>query len=325
MRRREVITLIGGAAAWPFAARAQRPAMPVIGYLSTLSPDTNAPRLQAFERGLKEFGFVENQNVAIEYRFVQGQYDRLPAMAEELLRHRVAVIVAVGGEQSALAAKAATATIPIVFVMGSDPVKAGLVAGYNRPGGNATGINILTDMLEAKRLGLLHELVPQTAIGFLCNPRFASAESQLRDVQEAARALGVAIRVLPASSEREIDAAFETAARESIRALTVGADPFLTLNRDKIIALAARAVLPTMYEFREHTAAGGLMSYGIDVADMYRHVGAYVGRILKGEKPADLPVVQPTKFEFIINLKTAKALGIEIPARLLSIADEVIE
>jgi ABC-type uncharacterized transport system substrate-binding protein len=324
-RRKFLATLLGGAAAWPLAARAQQSPMPVIGYLSTLSPATNAPRLAAFERGLKEFGFVGNRNVAIEYRYVQGQYDRLPAMAEELVRRRAAVVVAVGGEQSALAVKAATATIPIVFVMGSDPVKAGLVASYNRPGGNITGINIITDTLESKRLGLLHELTSQATVGYVWNPRFASAESQLRDVQEAAHALGVTIRVLPASNDREIATAFDTATREHIGALAVAADPFLTLNRGKIIALAARAALPAIYEFREHASDGGLMSYGIDVADAYRQVGAYTARILKGEKPAELPVLQPTKFEFVINLKTAKALGIEIPARLLSIADDVIE
>jgi len=325
MNRRRFISLLGGAAAWPLAARAQRPAMPVIGYLSTLSPEINAPRQAAFERGLKEFGFVANRDVAIEYRYTQGQYDRLPAMAEELVRRQAAVVVAVGGEQSALAAKAATTTIPIVFVMGSDPIKAGLVASYNRPAGNITGVNIVNDTLESKRLGLLHELAPQAIVGYLWNPRFASAESELRDAQEAARAIGVTIRVLSAGDDGEIAAAFETATQERIGALAVAADPFLTLNRGKIIALAARAALPAIYEFREHAADGGLMSYGIDVADAYRQAGAYAGRILKGEKPAQLPVLQPTKFEFVINLKTAKALGIEIPARLISIADDVIE
>jgi putative ABC transport system substrate-binding protein len=324
--RREFITLLGGAAAtWPVATRAQQQTMPVIGYLSTLAPDVNAPRGAAFERGLKELGFVANRDVVIEYRYVQGQYDRLPTMAEELVRGQVAVVVAVGGEQSALAAKTATATIPIVFVLGSDPVKAGLVASYNRPGGNVTGVNIVTDTLESKRLGLLHELTPQAIVGYLWNPRFASAESELRDVHQAAHAIGVTIRVLPAGDVEEIAAAFETMTRERIGALVVAADPFLTLNRGKIIALAARAALPAIYEFREHVVDGGLMSYGIDVADAYRQAGAYAGRILKGEKPAQLPVLQPTKFEFVINSKTAKALDIEIPARLISIADEVIE
>jgi putative ABC transport system substrate-binding protein len=327
MRRREFVTLLGGAAvAWPLAARAQQPATPVIGFLSTLSLESNTPRLAAFDRALKEFGFVDGRNVAIEYRFVQGQYDRLPAMAAELTRRQVAVIVAAGGEPSALAAKSATSTIPIVFVMGSDPVKAGLVASYNRPGGNLTGINILTDTLEAKRLGLLRELVPQaSAIGLLWNPRFASAESQLRDVQEAARGLNMTVRGLPASTDREIELAFEIVAQERIRALAVAADPFLTMSGDKIVALAARAAVPAMYEFRGQAAAGGLMSYGIDVVDVYRQAGVYVGRILKGEKPTDLPVLQPTKFELVINLKTAKALGLTFPPGLLSIADEVIE
>ena len=240
MRRREFITLVGSAAAaWPLAARAQR-AMPVIGFLSTLSPESNAPRLAAFGRALSEFGLVDGRNVAIEYRFVQGQYDRLSEMANELSRRQVAVIVAAGGEPSALAAKSATSTIPIVFVMGSDPVKAGLVASYNRPGGNLTGINILTDTLEAKRLGLLHELVPQAGtVGFLWNPRFASADSQLRDVQEAARIVSMTIRVLPASNDREIELAFEIVAQEQIRALAVAADPFLTMSGGKIVALAA--------------------------------------------------------------------------------------
>jgi putative ABC transport system substrate-binding protein len=327
MKRRAFITLLGGATvAWPLAVRAQQAAMPVIGFLSTLSPESNTPRLAAFDRALKEFGFVDGRNVAIEYRFVQGQYDRLPEMADELIRRQVAVIVAAGGEPSALAAKSATSTTPIVFVMGSDPVKAGLVTSYNRPGGNLTGINILTDTLEAKRLGLLRELVPRAAaVGLLWNPRFASAESQLRDVQEAARVINMTIRVLPASTDREIELAFETVAQERIRALAVAADPFLTMSGDKIVALAARAAVPAMYEFRGQVAAGGLMSYGIDIVDVYRQAGVYVGRILKGEKPADLPVLQPTKFELVINLKTAKALGLTIPDKLLALADEVIE
>jgi putative ABC transport system substrate-binding protein len=327
MKRRDFIRLLGGAAvAWPRAVCAQQAAVPVIGFLSTLSPESNTPRLAAFDRALKEVGFVDGRNVAIEYRFVQGQYDRLPEMADELIRRQVAVIVAAGGEPSALAAKSATSTTPIVFVMGSDPVKAGLVTSYNRPGGNLTGINILTDTLEAKRLGLLRELVPRAAaVGLLWNPRFASAESQLRDVQEAARVINMTIRALPASTDREIELAFETVAQERIRALAVAADPFLTMSGDKIVALAARVAVPAMYEFRGQVAAGGLMSYGIDVVDVYRQAGVYVGRILKGEKPADLPVLQPTKFELVINLKTAKALGLNVPDRLLALADEVIE
>jgi putative ABC transport system substrate-binding protein len=327
VRRRQFITLLGGAAvAWPLAARGQQSPMPVIGFLSTLSSEANAPRLAAFGQALKEFGFADGQNVAIEYRFVQGQYNRLPEMAHELTRHQVAVIVAAGGESSALAAKSATSTIPIVFVMGSDPVRAGLVTSYNRPGGNLTGINILTDTLEAKRLGLLREMVPEaTVIGVLWNPRFASAESQLRDIQEAARAINMTIRALPASTDREIELAFEILAQEQIRALAVAADPFLTMSGDKIVALAARAAVPAMYEFRGQVAAGGLMSYGIDIVDVYRQAGVYVGRILRGEKPADLPVLQPTKFEFVINLRTVKTLGLNVPPTLLALADEVIE
>ena len=327
MRGREFITLLGGAAAsWPLAASAQQAVMPVIGFLHTRSRETFMPNVATFLKALSDAGYVEGQNIAMEYRFVDGQYDRLPAMAAELVRRPVAVLVAGGGEPSALAAKAATSSIPIVFVVGSDPVKAGLVVNYNRPGGNVTGMNILTDFLETKRLGLLHVLVPPAAtIGYLSNPRFASAVGQLQEVAEAARAIAVTVRVLPASNETEIDAAFETIARERIPALALGADPFLDNSRDRIIALAARHAVPTMYQFREHAIAGGLASYGVNAADMYRQLGVYVARILRGEKPADLPILQPTKFEFILNLKTAKTLGLPIPAAVLSIADEVIE
>jgi putative tryptophan/tyrosine transport system substrate-binding protein len=327
VNRRHFITLLGGAAAWPLAARAQQQAMPVIGYLSSLSPEGNAPRQAAFRVGLSEQGFVEGRNVAVEYRFANGQYERLPAMAEELARRSVAVIVAVGGEPSPVAAKAATSTIPIVFVMGSDRVQVGLVARYNRPGGNATGMNLFTDTLGAKRLGLLHELAPHAAtVGFLNNPRFPKAQNQLRDAQEAARVLGLTLRILSVSTEQEIDAAFAIIAQERIGALSVGADPFLTtVGRDRIIAAAAHARVPAIYEFREQTAAGGLMSYGIDVADVYRQIGVCAGRILKGEKPGDLPVVQPTKFEFVINIRAAKKLDLDVPPMLVARADEVIE
>jgi putative tryptophan/tyrosine transport system substrate-binding protein len=326
MKRREFITLLGGAAAvWPLAARAQQAAMPVVGFLHARSPDDIAYQIAAFRRGLAENGYVEGQGVTIEYRFASGRYDQLPAMAAELARQPVAVLTACS-DPAALAAKAATSTIPIVFLVGDDPVKLGLVASYNRPGGNATGMNILTAALESKRLRLLRELVPQAeTIGYLLNPNYAQAERQLRDVQEAARLIGVRINVLRASHDREIDAVFETVVQQRIPALAVGADPFLDTQRDKMIALAARHAVPTMYQFREHAAAGGLMSYGIDLTDMYRQAGAYTGRILKGVKPADLPVMQPTKFEFIINLKTAKALGIKFSDDLLSLADEVIE
>jgi putative ABC transport system substrate-binding protein len=325
MKRRAFITLLGGAAAWPLAARAQQQPMPVIGFLHTRSQDA-FPTYAGFLKGLDAAGFIEGRNVRIEYRWAAGQYDRLPAMAADLAGQQVNVLVAGGGELSPLAAKAATSTIPIVFSIGSDPIKAGL-ASYHRPGGNITGINILTDLLEAKRLGLLHQLVPQTAtIGFLWNPRFApAAENQMPDAQAAARALGLQLRALSASSASEIDAAFDTIRTERIQALSVSADPFLDVSRDRIIALAARHHVPTIYQFREHAVAGGLMSYGIDLDEVYRQVGVYAGRILKGEKPADLPVLQPTKFQFVINLKTAKALGVKISDNLLSLADEVIE
>jgi putative tryptophan/tyrosine transport system substrate-binding protein len=327
MRRRAFITLLGGAAVWPLAARAQQGSTPVIGFLHTRSQQDAFRSYAAFLKGLGETGFVEGRNVRIESRWAAGQYDQLPTLAAELVRQQVNVLVAGGGELSPLAAKAATSTIPIVFSIGSDPVKAGLVASYPRPGGNITGINILTDLLEAKRLGLLHELVPRAAtIGFLWNPRFASAaENQLPNAQEAARALALTLRALPATTVSEIDVAFDIITKERILALAVSADPFLDINRDRIIALAARHSVPAMYQFREHAVAGGLMSYGIDLDDVYRQVGGYAARVLKGERPEDLPVLQPTKFQFVINLRTAKALGVNISDNLLSLADEVIE
>ena len=327
MKRREFIMLIGGAAAaWPLAVRAQQAAMPVIGYLSARSPDDTAHLVVAFRKGLSESGFVEGQNVTIEYRWALGQHDQLPALALELVQRPVDVIVSTGGESAALAAKRATSTIPIAFVIGSDPVILRLAASYNQPGGNATGINILTAALEPKRLGILHQLVPQAeTIAVLLNPNFPSYERQLRDVQEAARAMGLKIHVLRAATDREIDTAFETVAQEHIAAITVAADPFFDTRRDKLVALAARHAVPTMYHFREFAAAGGLISYGIDLRDTYRQIGVYAGRILRGTKPANLPVLQPTKFEFVINLKTAKALGLTIPSGVLSTADAVIE
>jgi putative tryptophan/tyrosine transport system substrate-binding protein len=280
----------------------------------------------AFRRGLAENGTIEGQSVTVEYRWALGQNDRLPALAADLARRPVAVLVSVGAEPSALAAKAATATIPIVSVFAADPVASGLVASLNRPGGNVTGISNLNATLEAKRLGLLHELVPQAAtIGILLNPNFPSAASQLRDIQEAARTIGLQFHVLRASTDREIDTAFESVAQHRIPALAVTTDSFFITRRDKLTALAARQRVPTMYSLRDFAAAGGLMSYGIDLLDAYRQAGVYTGRILKGEKPADLPVMQSTKFEFVINLKTAKALGFTIPAGLISFADEVIE
>ena len=326
MRRRDFITLLGGAAVtWPLAARAQRPAMPVIGFLSSRSPDDTANLVAAFRRGLADSGYIEGQTVTIEYKWALGQYDRLPAMAVELTRRPVAVLVTTGGEPSALAAKTATSSIPIVFAMG-DPVKRGLAASLNRPGGNATGMSILSPDLEAKRLGLLHEILPQAVIlGVLLNPNFPPAQEQLDEVQEAARATGLQIHVLRASIDREIDAAFEAVARLRVAALSVTSDPFFDTRRDKLIALAARYAVPTMYQFREYAVAGGLMSYGIDLPDVYRQVGTYAARILKGAKPADLPIQQPSKFELVINLQTARALGINIPPGVLAIADEVIE
>jgi ABC-type uncharacterized transport system substrate-binding protein len=326
IRRREFITLLGGAAlAWPLAARAQQ-LMPVVGFLSARSAEDSAHLVAAFRRGLSDGGFIDGRNVTVEYHWAQGQYDRLPAQALELVRKPVTVLVVTGGEPAALAAKAATSTIPIVFAIGGDPVKLGLVASYNRPGGNVTGINILTTTLEAKRLGLLHDLIPHaTTVGLLLNTNFRVAESQLTDVQEAARALGLHIDVLPAATDRDIEAAFETVDQHHIAALLVAASPFFDTRRDRLVALAARHAVPTMYQFREYAAYGGLISYGIDLPDVYRQVGGYAARILKGEKPADLPILQPTKFELIINLKTAKALGLTVPPDLLAIADEVIE
>jgi putative ABC transport system substrate-binding protein len=327
VRRRDFITLLGGAAAaWPLAAGAQQPAMPVIGFLNARSPVDTAHLLPKFHRGLAEYGFVDRHNVLVEFRWAEGQYERLPALAAEIARRPVDVIVAAGGEPAALAAKAATSTIPIVFAIGGDPVKAGLVASYSRPGGNATGINILTRSLEAKRIGLLRELVPRASmIGLLMNPGMPAADSYLADAQEAARSAGLQLMILRAGVDQEIDAAFETIARQRVPALAIVADPFFDTRRTKLVALAAQYAVPTIYQFREFVTSGGLMSYGADVPDAYRQIAVYTGRILKGAKPADLPVLQPIKFEFVINLKTAKALGLTFPPGLLAIVDEVIE
>jgi putative tryptophan/tyrosine transport system substrate-binding protein len=325
MKRREFIAALGGAAAWPLAARGQQPVMPVVGFLHARSPDDVAYQVAAFRHGLGEAGYIEGESVSVQYRFALGDYGQLPEMAAELVRRPVAVLVA-GSDPAALAAKAATSNIPIVFAVGSDPIKLGLVASDSQPGGNATGINILTSALEAKRLGLLHELMPQAAIiGVLVNPNYSPAESQLRDLHEAARAIGLQIHALRSSTDPEIDAAFEAVAQQHIAVLVVAADPFLDTHRDKIVALAQHHSIPAMYQFREHAVAGGLMSYGINLPDVYRQLGIYTGKILKGTKPADLPVMQPTKFELVINLKTAKALGIEVPTSMQLLADEVIE
>ena len=327
MRRREFITLLGGAAVtWPVAARAQQPTRPVVGYLHSATSDTAAHFVVAFRNGLKESGYVEGQNVTVEYRFAEGQYDRLAALAADLVQRKVAVIVASGGDPPALAAKAASATIPIIFISSSDPVKLGLVASLNRPGGNATGVNVFTSMMAAKRLELLRELVPQDAVlAALVNPGSPSAVTQSEDLQEAARVSKQKLIVLKASTESDIDLAFATLVQQRAAALLVDTDAFFLNRRNQFSALAAHHRIPTIYAQREFVVAGGLMSYGVSLADMNRQLGVYVGRVLKGEKPADLPVQQPTKFEFVVNLITAKVLDLEIPAKLLVLADEVIE
>jgi putative ABC transport system substrate-binding protein len=326
MRRREFITLLGGTALWPFVAHAQPQAQPTVGFLSARSPNESAPLVDAFRRGLAETGAVEGRNVAVEYRWALGEYGRLPVLAAELVQRPVAALVSVGGESSAIAARAATATIPIVSLFTDDPVERGFVASLNRPGGNVTGISLLNGALEAKRLGLLHEIVPTAAtLGFLLNPSYPGTASQLRDMQEAARTIGLQIHVLNAGTDPGIDAAFEAVARNSIPALVVAVDPFFVTRRDKLVAMAKRHALPTMYSLREFVVSGGLISYGVDLSDMYRQAGVYAGRILKGTKPADLPIIQPTKFEMVLNLKTAKSLGLEFPAKVLALADEVME
>jgi putative ABC transport system substrate-binding protein len=325
MRRREFITLLGGAAAtWPLTARAQQPALPVVGFIRDGSASTSARYVAAFRKGLNETGTIEGQNVTVEYYWLEGHYDRLPALLADLVRRRVAVI-ATPGSVPTLAAKAATATIPIVFGVNEDPVRLGLVASLARPGGNATGINFFASEVVAKRLRLLHDLVPKAVrIAVLVNSA-QTAESTLRDVQEAAPAIGQQIQILNATTIGEIDAAFASLARERPDALFVAPDAFFLDRRVQLATLTARERIPAAYGLRELVEAGGLMSYGTDIADMFRQVGAYTGQILKGAKPADLPVLQSTKFEFVINLQAARALGIEVSPGLLSIADEVIE
>jgi len=327
MRRREFITLLGSAAAWPLAARAQQPAMPVVGLVTGGSPEAAVRMGGGFRRGLNEGGYVEGQNVTVEYQWLDGQYDRLPSLMADLVRRRVAVIATPGSNPAALAAKAATTTIPIVFGVGADPIELGLVASLARPGGNATGINFFVADIAAKRLGLLHDLVPKAVrIAVLINPANAStAEATLRDMPEAARAIGLQIVVLNASTGREIEAAFATLVRDRADALFVGADAFFNSQRVQLADMAARHAIPTAFAVREYVDAGGLMSYGTSLADVYRHVGAYSGRILKGARPADLPVLQSTKFELVINLQTARMLGLTVPDKLLVAADEVIE
>jgi len=325
MKRREFITLLGGAAvARPLAAQ-QQPAMPVVGFLSTLSPTNMAANvMNDFRQGLKEAGFVEGQNVKVEYRWAEGHYDRLQALAADLVRGQVAVIAATGGEPSPQVVKAATQTIPIVFMANGDPVAAGLVASLNRPGGNLTGVTIFGMIAAGKRLELLRQLVPKAStIGYLMNPD--NPNQELENVQDAARSLGQQILVLNAHGGQEIETAFTTIAKERIAGLLVASDPLFFDRRDQLIALAARQAIPAIYYLRAFCQAGGLLSYGNNLTDMYRHVGMYTGRILNGERPADLPVIQSTKFELVINLKTAKALGLEMPPTLLALANEVIE
>ena len=321
--RRELLAALGGAAAaWPLAARAQQAALPTIGFIRANTPEKSVASVAAFRQGLSETGYVEKQNITIEYRWAaQGHYDQLPALAADLVRRKVSVIAATTA-QAAVAAKAATASIPIVFETGGDPIQLGLVASLNRPGGNITGVTQLSSELLSKRLGLLHDVLPAAAtIGFLVNPAYPGAESQARDLQEAARTLGLQMHVLNAGTEAEINTAFANFAKLRVG---VGAGPYAE-RAEQFVTLAARHALPTFYQYREYVAAGGLISYGASITDAYRQAGVYTGRILKGEKPGDLPILQPTKFELVINLKTANALGLTIPPGVLAIADEVIE
>ena len=324
LKRRELIALLGGAvAAWPYASRAQQAAMPVVGLLSSGSAQ---PVHAMFHLGLNEADFVEGRNLRTEYRYADGHYDQLPALAAELVRRQVDVLAVFGAAHAAIAAKAATSTIPIVFAIGSDPVKFGLVGSLNRPGGNITGVSFFTAELEAKRLGLLREFVPQaTKIAALINPGNANFQNQTREMKEAARTLGLELHILSADGERDFEPAFANTVQMRAGALLIASDPFFFTRRERLVALAAQYAVPTIYEWREFAEVGGLASYGTSLREAYRQAGAYAGRVLKGEQPADLPVLQMTKFEFVINLKTAKALGVKISDNLLSLADEVIE
>jgi ABC-type uncharacterized transport system substrate-binding protein len=325
MKRREFITLLGGAAAWPLAARAQQSAMPVIGVLSGRSLDDSREFVTAFGQGLNEAGFFEHRNVAIEYRWAENHVDRLSALAAELVRQQVAVILAVGGVPPTQAAKAATSSIPIVFIVGGDPVKLGLVASLNRPGGNVTGVTILSGALTAKRLELLRELRPQASVACLVNPRSPEAEAQLTDIREAVQTTGKELRLLNVSNDHDLEAAFSTLVREQIGGLLLANDAFFVGRREQIVALAAHHAIPTMYFLREFATVGGLMSYGSSLTDAYHRVGISTGKVLRGVKPADLPVEQAVKIELVLNLATGRALGLEIPPTLLALADEVIE
>jgi putative tryptophan/tyrosine transport system substrate-binding protein len=322
--RREFITLPGGAAAWPIAARAQQAAMPVIGFLHVAAPQSYAPSVAAFRRGIGEMGFVESRNLAIEFRWAQDQYERLPELAADLVRRQVAVIIAVSGAPAAIAAKAATATIPIVFATGGDPVRLGLVASFNRPGGNATGFVQFSEALITKRLELLRELVPTAGVvGVLASASGRAVERQLASIEAAARNIGQQLRIFKVTDQYE--SVFAAIAQERVAALLVQNSARFTSNREQLVAMAARYSMPASYEHREFAEAGGLFSYGSDLVEQYRQTGIYAGRILKGEKPAEMPVVQPTRFEFVLNLKTARALGLTVPPTLLARADEVIE
>jgi putative tryptophan/tyrosine transport system substrate-binding protein len=327
IHRREFITLIGGAAAaWPFVARAQQAAMPVIGFMSGRSPAESEYLVKAFRTGLNELGYVEGRNVSVEYRWADGHYDRLPALAAELVGRRVAAIAATGGSVSGLAAKAATATTPIVFSSGGDAVKLGLVASLNRPGGNVTGVNLIFGALGAKRLELLRDLIPQaTTIAMLVNLNYPSASTEVQETEAGARSLGLQLHVFNATVESEFERAFAAITAQRVAGLLVGDDPFLQSRRDKLVQLAANHAIPAIYFSRDFSDAGGLMSYGPSIIDAYRLVGFYIGRVLNGERPADLPVIQPTKFDLVINLKTAKALQLTVSPTLLARADEVIE
>jgi putative ABC transport system substrate-binding protein len=327
MQRREFITLLGGAgSAWPLVARAQQPAMPVIGFLNSASPDSFPDLMRAWRQGLGETGFVEGRNVAIEFRFAELQNARLPELAADLVRRQVAVIAGMDSTEGVQVAKAATTTIPIVFSIGGDPVKNGLVASLNRPGGNVTGVSALSNELGPKRLGLLRDLLPNAGlIAALVNPTNPNGESDAKDLLAAAQSIGMTLNVIHASNERDIDAFFATLVQRRASAFLTASDPLFSSRRQQVVVLAAYHKIPAMYHVRAFTDAGGLMSYAPNLNDVYRQAGVYTGRILKGEKPADLPVMQPTRFEFVINLKTAKALGLDIPAQVLALADEVIE
>jgi putative ABC transport system substrate-binding protein len=325
MRRREFIALLGGSATWSLAARAEQP-VPVIGFLSARSSEVSEPLLAAFRKSLREEGFFEGQNVTIEYRWAKGDYDRLPALAAELVSRQIAVLLGVGGDASAHAVKAATSTIPVVFAMGDDPVAAGMVASLNRPGGNVTGVSVLTSQIGAKRLGLLRELLPRpVVIGFLLNPNSPTAATQAQELDEAARTIGQKLAISKASHDAELDVAFASLVQQGIGGLLIAADPYFDTQRARIIAFASNNRLPAIYHLREYALAGGLLSYGVSLTEAYRLVGIYAARILKGAKPADLPVQQVTKFELVINLKTAKAIGFAFPPTFSARADEVIE